>query len=75
MTNNPEEIIQAEFRKIMRKGPDEKIDDVPISELGIDSLDFFEAVIHIEEEFGIKIPVEKLDNSITLRSIIASLNS
>lgn len=74
MPNNVEEIVQAEFRKMVRKGIDSNIDDIPISELGIDSLDFFETVILLEEEFGIKIPIEKLDNKITLGGILASLN-
>lgn len=74
MPNNFEEIVQAEFMKMVRKGIDGNIVDVPISELGIDSLDFFETVILLEEEFGIKIPIEKLDNKITLGGILASLN-
>ncbi len=74
MKNSPREIIQAEFRRITRKGPDDDIEDVPIAELGVDSLDFFETLIHLEEKFGIKIPVEKLDDTITLRSILALVN-
>ena len=36
--------------------------DTPISELGIDSLDFIEVVFEIETIFGIEIPDEKLSD-------------
>lgn len=73
MNNNFEEIVRTEFRKVVGVRTEKDIDDIPISELGIDSLDFFETVIHLEEEFGIEISIDKLDNAVTLRDLIASL--
>lgn|GEM_PF-1884425 len=74
MKNNAAEIVRAEFRKMLRKDIQGEIDDIPISNLGIDSLDFFETVIHLEETFGIHIPIEKLDGAVTLRDLIAALD-
>lgn len=74
MKDNFKEIIQSEFCRVLQRDPQDNIDDTPISELGIDSLDFFEIILHLEEEFGIKIPIEELDDKVTLRAIIASLD-
>lgn len=74
MNDNAAEIVRAEFRKMLRKDIQGDIDDIPISSLGIDSLDFFETVIYLEEAFGIDIPIEKLDNAVTLRDLVAALD-
>lgn len=74
MSEHAAEIVRAEFRKMLRKDMPADIDDIPISNLGIDSLDFFEAVIHLEEAHGIYIPIERLDGAVTLGDLIASLD-
>jgi len=68
------EIVRAEFRKMLRKDMPADIDDIPISSLGIDSLDFFETMIHLEEAHGINIPIEKLDAAVTLRDLVKFLD-
>ena len=73
MEKSAEEIIRTEFRNKLREDIGDGIDDIPISDLGIDSLDFFEILINLEDEFNIIIPVEELDNTVTLRSLFASL--
>ena len=52
------------------------IDEVSISEnasfkedLGVDSLDLFELVMELEEEFGIEIPSEDLENLATVADV------
>lgn len=40
--------------------------NVPIAELGIDSLDFMEFIMAIEEKFEIEIDGEKIDESMGL---------
>lgn len=52
------------------------IDEESISEnasfkedLGVDSLDLFELVMELEEEFGIEIPSEDLENLITVSDV------
>ena len=53
------------------------LDDVEITEatsfkddLGVDSLDLFELVMALEEEFGTEIPSEDLANLLTVGSVI-----
>ena len=42
-------------------------------DLGADSLDSFEMVMALEEEFGIEIPSEDLENIVTVNDIIGYL--
>ena len=53
MEKSAEEIIRTEFRNKLREDIGDGIDDIPISDLGIDSLDFFEILINLEDEFNI----------------------
>lgn len=53
------------------------LDDVVITaetsfkdDLGVDSLDLFELVMALEEEFGTEIPSEDLENLTTVGSVI-----
>ncbi|MBL4658750.1 MAG: acyl carrier protein [Alcanivoracaceae bacterium] len=73
MSKNTEELILAEFRNKMRKDIGNDINNRPIADLGIDSLDFFEILIYIEDELGIIIPIEELDNTVTIDSLISSI--
>lgn len=38
-------------------------------DLGVDSLDLFELVMELEEEFGIEIPSEDLENMATISDV------
>ena len=42
-------------------------------DLGADSLDLFELVMALEEEFGIEIPSEDLENIVTVNDIMGYL--
>lgn len=64
-----EEIIRKTFRSLLRTDYEGDMDRIPLAELGIDSLDFFEALIDLEEQHGLKIPIEKLDGTVTLQDI------
>jgi acyl carrier protein len=64
-----EEIIRKTFRSLLRTDLEGDLDRIPLAELGIDSLDFFEALIDLEEQHGLKIPIEKLDGNLTLLDI------
>lgn len=44
-------------------------------DLGVDSLDLFELVMALEEEFGIEIPSDDLENITTVGAIIDYLKS
>ena len=48
------------------------IDDIPISELNIDSLDFFEFIVDLEETHKIFIPIDNISDEITLSNLISS---
>jgi acyl carrier protein len=64
-----EEIIRKTFRSLLRTDFEGDMDRIPLAELGIDSLDFFEALIDLEDQHGLKIPIEKLDGTVTLLDI------
>ena len=49
--------------------PDTQVKD----DLGADSLDLFEMVMALEEEFGIEIPSEDLEKIVTVNDIIGYL--
>lgn len=66
-------IVRGEFVKLFAENSNPEIDNTPLADLGVDSLDFFEKVLFLEEEFGIKIPISVLDNDVTLNDILDSL--
>jgi acyl carrier protein len=68
---NKEYIIREELLKLLRDDIEMDIDNTPIAELGIDSLDFFEMLLQIEEDHGIEIEIDKLDEKITLQTLVA----
>ncbi len=68
-------IVRREFASLLPAGRDGQIDGVPLADLGIDSLDFFETLLILEDEFGIRIPISELDNEVTLSDILSSLDS
>ena len=43
-------------------------------DLGVDSLDLFELVMALEEEFGIEIPTEDLEQIATVGDVIKYIN-
>lgn len=44
-------------------------------DLGADSLDLFEMVMNLEEEYGIEVPAEELENIETINDMIEYLES
>ncbi len=44
-------------------------------DLGIDSLDLFELVMALEEEFGVEIPSEDLESVVTVQDIMDYLKA
>lgn len=63
------DLVIAEFRTRMRKDLESDVEVTPLAELGIDSLDFFEAVMALEERLGCEIPIENLDEATTVISL------
>ena len=64
------EIIRNAIRTFLKGTAPEHLDEVPLAQLGIDSLDFFELLIMLEEQHGIDIPIEKLENDLTIGQLI-----
>lgn len=44
-------------------------------DLGADSLDLFEMVMNLEDEYGIEVPAEELENIVTISDLIQYLES
>lgn len=44
-------------------------------DLGADSLDLFEMVMNLEEEYGIEVPAEELENIVTIGDMIKYMES
>lgn len=45
------------------------------NDLGLDSLDFIEIIISVEEEFGISVPDEAIDDLITIEDLVFHINT
>jgi acyl carrier protein len=67
------ELLRTEIRRALSDASNEPIDDIPIAELGLDSLSFFEVLMNLSDH-GINFPVAKLDNHMTIRSLLDTLN-
>jgi acyl carrier protein len=74
MENSRKEIVRSVFMGLLKREDLRDIEEMPIADLGIDSLDFFEAIVLLEDEHGIVIPVEKLDNDLTMKHLLSFLD-
>lgn len=70
MVDTNDQIIRDAIQNSTKLATLENLDDVPLAQLGIDSLDFFELLIMLEEKHGIDIPIEKLDAGLTIRQLL-----
>ncbi len=70
MDNMIKDLIRDDFKSLLPKD-NAYADDIPIGELGIDSLDFFEFIVHLDEVYGIKLHGIQLDNELTLNKLLA----
>lgn len=71
MNESTRVVIRREFRKLLPADYDRDFDARPLAELGVDSLDFFETIMILEEDYGIVIPIEKLESSVTVDDLVA----
>jgi acyl carrier protein len=69
---NIEKIIRNKIYEILKIKENTSIDNMTISELNIDSLDFFELIIDLEENHKIFIPIDNISNKLTLSELIRS---
>ena len=84
MTANTMPFTEAEVLRILREvaGADEQVDtdgqdssDVPLNELGYDSLALLELAARMERLYPIQIPDSDLKNEMTPREIVAYVNA
>jgi acyl carrier protein len=67
-----EKIIRNKIYEILKITKNTSIDNMTISELNLDSLDFFELIIDLEENHKIFIPIDNISNKLTLSELIRS---
>jgi len=84
VTANTMPFTEAEVLRILREvaGADEQVDtdgqdssDVPLNELGYDSLALLELAARMERLYPIQIPDSDLKNEMTPREIVAYVNA
>lgn len=73
LANSRKEIVRQELGKLLPEDRQDMSVEVPLMELGIDSLDFFEKILFLEDEFNIQIPFADLDDKVTLADLLAQV--
>lgn len=71
---NIEEIILSKVYDILKISSNERtsIYNMTVSELNLDSLEFFEFIIDLEENHKIYFPLDNISNKLTLLELIKS---
>ena len=67
-----EKIVRNKIYEILKIKENTSIDNMTISELNMDSLDFFELIIDLEDNHKIFIPIDNISNKLTLLELIRS---
>ena len=68
--------VKAIFEEQLGVSQDEmNLDTNFKDDLGVDSLDLYEIVMKMEEEFDVEIPAEELDNFATFEDVLNYLKS
>ncbi|MBL7002515.1 MAG: acyl carrier protein [Gammaproteobacteria bacterium] len=68
-----QQMIRDSFKELIRDDFEKPIDDIPLFELGIDSLDFFEKMVYLEDEIGFSFSLDDLTNKVTITDLFAML--
>jgi acyl carrier protein len=67
-----EKIIRNKICEILKITKNTSIDNITLDKLNLDSLDFFELIIDLEENHKIFIPIDNITNKLTLSELIRS---
>ena len=70
-----EQIIDVIRKANIVKDSDALENDKSLTDQGVDSLDFSSLLFNIEEEFGVEIPDEDIDELQTINEIFTYVNS
>ena len=65
-----EKVIEIIKEQLNLEGVEVTEDSSFKDDLGADSLDLFELVMAVEEEYGVEIPAEELENLTTVGSVV-----
>jgi acyl carrier protein len=70
------EKLQKIIADVLNIGPEEiKLTSTFVDDLGADSLDVFQIVMGIEEEFDIEIPQESIEHIVTVSDAVDAIKS
>ena len=67
-----EKIIRNKIYENLKITKNTSIDNITLDKLNLDSLDFFELIIDLEENHKIFIPIDNITNKLTLLELIRS---
>ena len=62
-------LVHDAFRALVSDAFKGDVEATPLADMGVDSLDFFEVAMILEDEHGIVIPAEKLHAELTLKEL------
>ncbi len=70
------EKLKQVISEVLNVDPDEiKMESTIMDDLGADSLDVYQIVMEMEEEFDIEIPAEKAESITTVEEAVELINS
>ncbi len=70
------EKLKKVISEVLSVDPDEiKMETTFMDDLGADSLDVFQIIMGIEEEFDIEVPAEEAENITTVEQAVELINS
>lgn len=70
------EKLKKVIAEVLSVDPDEiKMETTFMDDLGADSLDVFQIIMGIEEEFDIEVPAEEAENITTVEQAVELINS
>lgn len=75
MSTSPRSLVRDAFRKLVSDDFKGDVETTPLADLGVDSLDFFEVAMILEDEHGIEIPAERLHAELTLKELCDMVDS
>ena len=70
------EKLKNVIAEVLNVDPDEiSLDSTFVDDLGADSLDVFQIIMGIEEEFDIEVPAEEAENITTVEEAVELINN
>jgi acyl carrier protein len=67
--------IKKIFKEKLDANPEDIEPGKTVTELGLDSLDMYEMIYEMENEFGVKIPDSEVANLVTIGDIVKFIDS